>query len=70
MRYNPHSFELQIADNGKGFNVQQQEGNILGGIGLRNMQNRSTLIGAGFKIYSGSETGTAVNIMLPVTDAV
>ncbi|MES2777428.1 MAG: ATP-binding protein [Bacteroidota bacterium] len=70
MHYNSSTFELQIVDNGKGFNIQQEQGNIQGGIGLRNMQNRSTLIGAAFQIHSGGGAGTTVNIILPVPESV
>lgn len=65
MDYAPGLFELAITDNGKGFDIAQQTNNTLGGIGLRNMQNRSSLIGATCHIRSDSVSGTTVRIFLP-----
>ena len=58
--------ELDIADDGKGFDIasiNKPEGE--GGLGLRNMQNRSNLIGAKFSIASNNH-GTSIHMILPV----
>lgn len=55
-------FLLQIRDNGCGF---EERSRPLFGSGLRNMQSRSKLIGADWKIESGKTGGTAICITLP-----
>lgn len=52
---------LEIGDNGKGFSSM-----INYGLGIRNMESRSKLIGADLKIDGGSGGGTTVTISLPV----
>jgi signal transduction histidine kinase len=65
--YTDKDLELQIADNGKGFDLSpiNQEGETGFGLGLRNMQNRAKLIGADFSMNSISGEGTLVKIILP-----
>lgn len=58
----PGQISISITDNGKGFNVA---GSVKG-LGLRNMENRSKLIGAAFSINSVPGNGTQVKILLPI----
>jgi two-component system NarL family sensor kinase len=60
---------ITVTDNGKGFDTTQLNNNENPsfGLGLRNMQNRARLIGAEFSITSIPETGTTVNIRLPLS---
>ncbi|HMK26692.1 MAG TPA: sensor histidine kinase [Chitinophagaceae bacterium] len=65
--YTDKDLELQIADDGKGFDLSpiNQEGETGFGLGLRNMQNRAKLIGADFSMNSMAGEGTFVKIILP-----
>jgi signal transduction histidine kinase len=65
--YTDKELELQIADDGHGFDISplNKEGETGFGLGLRNMQNRAKLIGADFNISSNKDAGTLVKIVLP-----
>ncbi|MBL7701743.1 MAG: sensor histidine kinase [Ferruginibacter sp.] len=54
---------LQLKDNGKGFNPEKVSGN---GIGLNNMKKRTQLIGGSFRLHSTPQTGTKLNIEIPL----
>jgi signal transduction histidine kinase len=60
--FEPEQFRLLIVDNGRGF-----EGTAPSTFGssLRNMQNRSRLIGAAWQIESAAGSGTTIRITLP-----
>lgn len=68
VNYFPDKFFLQITDNGKGFDISEinrdQNRNL--GLGIRNMENRSRIIGADYKIVSEPGKGTVVTIELPI----
>ena len=67
LQYTPAVFNLCIADDGMGFNpVTLQSAET--GIGLKNMLNRATLIGANFLIDSNANHGTTITIALQNTD--
>ena len=57
--------KLLIADNGSGF--ENNAGNTSGS-GLRNMQSRSKLIGAGWQVESAKGQGTKVRLIVPLTN--
>ncbi|TFF40206.1 sensor histidine kinase [Mucilaginibacter psychrotolerans] len=59
MRYDDNAFNLTIADNGAGFDYDAL---TVGGSGLRNMQNRASLVGAVAKISSSPGKGCYVSI--------
>ncbi len=67
IHFYPHKFELTILDNGKGFDTSLFDQHA--GLGLRNMQNRSQLIGAQYHIHSQPGHGTRINIEMPVPAA-
>ena len=61
--------EMQIKDNGVGFNVQQEmTGNklTLSGNGLRNMQMRAEAMKGDLHINSVKGTGTEVRLCIPI----
>lgn len=64
--YQPSSFTLQIADNGKGFNVQLAQSQNLNdsGVGLRSIQKRTNLIGGICTFESVIGVGTKVDIRI------
>lgn len=68
MNFIPGKFELNITDNGKGFDIARiNEHKGDGGLGLKNMNNRASLIGAAFDI-SSNQKGTSIMIVLPVNE--
>ncbi|SDQ30761.1 Histidine kinase-, DNA gyrase B-, and HSP90-like ATPase [Chryseobacterium soldanellicola] len=54
-------WELNIKDDGVGFDKSQTKSN---GIGLTNMKNRAEIIGANFSLESQKNVGTMLNIIL------
>jgi signal transduction histidine kinase len=54
-------WELNIKDDGIGFDPSDVGSN---GIGLTNMKNRAEIIGADFRLESGENLGTTLNIIL------
>jgi len=61
--FNPDKLILQIKDNGKGFDLNSISNH---GSGIRNMKNRSQLIGATYYIESQPGKGTSIKVELPV----
>lgn len=57
---------LEIADDGKGFEVDAVEGASGGHFGLVMMQERSKLIGAEFRVESAPGRGTRIRVSRPV----
>jgi len=60
--FEDEKFHLTVADDGKGFNFSNVQGE---GSGLRNMQSRSKLIDAEWKLESATGKGTQIHIMIP-----
>jgi len=58
----PSHIELQIKDNGKGFDCSRQHS----GNGLYNMAQRSQALGAQFSITSSENRGTTVLLTLKI----
>ena len=69
MDYEPMRFCLFICDNGVGIH-QDRTPSTKNGIGLKNMQNRSGVIGASFEIYAKENGGTMVKICLPAPQSI
>ena len=59
---NETSIRIQIADNGKGFEIEQ----IKKGIGLKNMEYRSKELNGQFSIESKQNIGTKINLSIPL----
>jgi two-component system, NarL family, sensor kinase len=64
MHYETAAFKMAINDDGEGFDATALEATDTG-IGLNNMKNRASLVGAFFSIQSLPESGTSVLIQLP-----
>ena len=58
---------LQVGDNGQGFDVSEIENSSATnvGLGLRNIKNRTQMIGGEFSIKSERSKGTLVRVSLP-----
>lgn len=65
MQFEPASLSLTIRDNGKGFHLASIENDPERGSGLRNMKNRTKLIGGELTIAEG-KPGTKIQISLPI----
>jgi signal transduction histidine kinase len=65
MHFQPSGLSLSICDNGKGFELQSIENDSERGSGLRNMKNRTKLIGGELNIADG-QPGTQIHISLPI----
>ena len=61
-------FIFRMSDNGDGFNVFEMDERSIeaSGSGLKNMKNRSKMMGAGFQLDSEEGKGTNVRITLPL----
>jgi signal transduction histidine kinase len=57
------TLQLSIGDNGAGFTYSDNNEH---GSGLRNMQSRSKLIGAGWQIESSPGNGTKIHLTIPI----
>jgi len=61
--YLPEQMQISIADNGIGFNVENQR-TQLKGLGLQNILNRAALIGGAANIHSSIDQGTTITISI------
>jgi len=59
VRFNKEKLALSISDNGKGFNVDEK---MHTGLGLKNLESRSQIIGGKFKMNSSPGKGTTAII--------
>lgn len=66
--FRDHTMEICIEDDGKGFDLKplHDPGNKSFGLGIRNMHERATLIGARFLIDSEPGKGTKLYLQLPL----
>jgi signal transduction histidine kinase len=60
----PDSIRLKVADDGRGFDVQQQDQTV--GHGLANMRTRAEELGGNFAVESELEQGTTILLQLPL----
>ena len=68
--YAPSHFELKISDDGAGFDTRlngNHKKELVGGMGLRNIDNRARLIAADCSIESQPGKGTTIKIKLPLS---
>ena len=67
MNYTPVNFNLNIHDNGKGFDQSEAVNRNIAdaGSGIRNLQKRAALVGATLQIKSEPGQGTKILIKLP-----
>lgn len=63
LQYSPQSLLLIIQDNGRGFDMLQQDPTETG-LGLRSMKNRAALSGANFVVHSSTGNGTTITVEL------
>ena len=62
----PANIKLAIKDNGKGFDTGSLKDS--GGLGLKLLQERVTMLGGFLNINSSPEKGTDVNLQVPIPD--
>ena len=63
--FNPGDFIMEVSDDGSGFDLAALHENKRLGLGIRNLQNRSRVMGAEFNIFSEPGRGTNVKVTLP-----
>ncbi len=70
IHFNHETVNIFIKDNGKGFDLSplNASDNQTFGLGLRNMNNRATLIGAKFFVTSTIGIGTEVSLQLSINE--
>ncbi len=66
IEYLQDAIDLLIMDYGKGFDISQSKKNNLNSNGLRNMQERATLVGGTFEIESAKNKGTKIVVNIPL----
>jgi len=64
LSYEDAHLKLQITDNGIGFNAHEMQAHG-GGMGLHNIQKRSSMIGGAVQIKSEAGQGTGIEIIIP-----
>jgi signal transduction histidine kinase len=66
MRYMDDSFEMEIKDNGAGFDVSEKMKNAsASGVGLKSMFNRANIIGGNMSIDSSPGNGSRTIVKVP-----
>lgn len=67
VNFSNNEMQMSVADDGKGFDLSplNDPNNQQFGLGLRNMNNRATLIGAKFNLSSEPNKGTILQLSLP-----
>jgi two-component system, NarL family, sensor kinase len=63
LSYFPSTLELEISDNGKGFDLQKKPG-----LGIADIMKQARLINATVEIQSTKAAGTTVKLNLPISD--
>ncbi|MBA7672890.1 Oxygen sensor histidine kinase NreB [subsurface metagenome] len=65
--FNEQTTEVTVEDNGKGFALPQNLGDLsrLGKLGLTGMQERARLLGGSLKVESKLDKGTKVTVKVP-----
>jgi two-component system sensor histidine kinase DegS len=67
VRSEPDALVVRIEDNGRGFSPDRVTTHMMGGAGLRGMQERAALVGGEISIDSAPGEGTRIELSLPVT---
>lgn len=63
--FSPGQLQLQIFDDGKGFDPAGISDRQKAGSGIKNMQKRTAMIGGKFSLETGIDRGTRVSIRYP-----
>jgi signal transduction histidine kinase len=61
------TFRLSVVDNGRGFRPEETSGE---GLGVQGMKERARLMGGDLRVLSEPSGGTAVQLVVPITDNV
>jgi signal transduction histidine kinase len=63
LEFSEEELQLEISDNGKGFDDEQRHV----GNGLQNMKQRGEILGGKLSVTSGKQIGTTVLFLVPIT---
>ena len=64
LNYKRDKLVFRVSDNGKGFNLQKQQGVVHKGLGLRNINNRVRMVKGDIFFESKESSGTVVTISI------
>lgn len=67
VRHEPAALVVRIEDNGRGFSPERVTTQMMGGAGLRGMEERAALVGGKIAIDSAPGDGTRIELSLPLT---
>ena len=67
VRQESSALVVRIEDNGRGFSPDRVTTHMMGGAGLRGMQERAALVGGETAIDSAPGEGTRIELSLPLT---
>ena len=65
LNFSDEQLQLEISDNGRGFNLAEVSGRRETGAGLKNIQKRIRMISGQFSMESEPGKGTRIDILLP-----
>jgi len=65
VHFHPGRMELQLCDDGNGFEQAEATSDMNSGSGIRNMKSRAILIGGDLEIKSNKNKGTIIKVILP-----
>ncbi len=57
--------QVEVADDGRGFDPARVSAHAMGGAGLKGMEERASLLGAEFNVESKRGEGTLISLLLP-----
>lgn len=65
--FQDHALRVTIEDNGRGFSPERVTTHLMGGAGLRGMQERAALVGGSVSLNSAPGEGTRVVLGIPIS---
>ena len=70
LQYEESNIRINVKDNGTGFNINEvkQRHSHRPALGLAGMEERAALLGGTVSIYSGTDYGTQVEVLIPYTN--
>lgn len=70
LSFSPATLKVSISDDGKGFDLAAIEAHYQDGLGLLGMTERAESLGGHLSITSSPETGTRIEMVVPIRDIV
>jgi signal transduction histidine kinase len=70
LKFEPATVSVEVADEGRGFDLQAAGSSGRVSWGLKNMEERAVLLGGRFTVQSRPGEGTKVEVSIPLIDEV